>query len=196
MERSRRQLNWEATRAALIKAARQQFADSGYKDADLSRIAAGAAVTTGAIYHHFESKLGLFRAVAESLELEILQATASGETDPLAALRAGFIRLIDVCAAPDIQRIIFVEAPQVIGVEAWQEVELRYAYGAMSQTVAGLSAAAAIPDYPPELLARLLLALLRETSRVVAHAGHDASKTEAARQFATSVLDALFAAKP
>ena len=195
MEKSRRQLNLEATQAALIAEARRQFAEGGYKDADLNRIAAGAAVTTGAIYHHFKSKLGLFQAVAESLELEILDAAVSDETDPLAALRAGFVRLIDVCAAPDVQRIIFVEAPQVIGPEAWQQIELRYAYGAMSQTVAELGAAGAIPAHPAELLARLLLALLRETSRAVACTDQDAKKMEA-RRFAISVFDALLEAKP
>jgi len=35
-----------------------------------------------------------------------------------------FAALIDACAAPDVQRIIFLDAPRVIGPEAWRAIEL------------------------------------------------------------------------
>jgi AcrR family transcriptional regulator len=195
VQKSRREINLEATRAALIEEARNQFASSGYQGAELGRIAAAAGVTTGAIYHHFGSKLGLFQAVAESLEVEILHAAASDLTDPLAALRESFDRLIGVCAAPEIQRITFVEAPQVIGPQAWLEIELRYAYGAMRRNLMSLEAAGVIPPHPPELLARLLLALLRETSTAVAQAP-DAAAEQRARSLANAVLDGIFGPPP
>src|ERR1700756_2784084 len=96
---SRRELNIEATRAALLAEARAQFAARGFSKAELGQIAAGAGLTTGAIYHHFGSKAGLFRAVAEQLETDILAAAATaGDPDPLVRLRRGFERLIDLCA--------------------------------------------------------------------------------------------------
>jgi len=70
--KSRRELNVEATRFALLTAARKQFAHVGYSRAEIGQIAAQARVTTGAVYHHFGSKKGLFLAVAERLEAEIL----------------------------------------------------------------------------------------------------------------------------
>jgi len=167
--KSRRETNIAETRAALMRIARRHFAREGYSGAEIARIAAEARVTTGAIYHHFSSKKGLFQAVAEELEEEILEAAAAaGGDDPWGRLQAGFEKLIDVCAAPDVQRIIFVEAPQVIGPDAWRKIELRYAFGAMRKVLAALGDAGITRPYPVDLVARLLLALLRETATEVA----------------------------
>ena len=65
--KTRKQQATEATRAALLRVARQRFAEEGFSGAEIGRIAAEARVTTGAIYHHFGSKQGLFQAVAEDL---------------------------------------------------------------------------------------------------------------------------------
>lgn len=167
--RSRREANIEATRGAILAAARRHFAREGFSAAEIGRIAKDARVTTGAVYHHFANKKDLFQAVAEQLESEILATAAKAEgKDPLARLRAGFELLIDVCATPDIQRIIFIEAPQVIGPETWREIELDYAFGALRATLDDLREVGAIKPHPLELVARLLLALLHETSAELA----------------------------
>jgi AcrR family transcriptional regulator len=170
----RREVNMEATRAALIKIARKHFARHGYSRAEIGRIAADARVTTGAIYHHFSGKKELFQAAAEELEGEILAAAAAVDaTDPWLRLQAGFEKLIDLCAAPDVQRIIFVEAPQVVGPDAWREIELRYAFGALRAILSALQEGGIIKAYPIDLIARMLLALLHETSAEVARSKHD-----------------------
>ena len=157
-----------------MSAARRHFARYGYSRAGTERIAADARVTCGALYHHFAGKKGLFQAVAEEVEGEILAAAAAGgETEPWLRLRNGFERLIDRCAADDVQRIIFVEAPQVVGPDAWREIELRFAFGALRAILATLQEAGKIKPYPIDLLARMLLALLRETSAEVARSGRD-----------------------
>src|SRR5579863_4357028 len=133
--KSRREENAEATRAAIISIARKHFTRHGYADTEISKVASEARVTTGAIYHHFSGKKDLFIAVAELLEVEILAAAASvDEGEPWVRMKAGFEKLIDFCARSDVQRITFVEAPQVIGPEAWRKIELRYAYGAVRET--------------------------------------------------------------
>jgi len=186
----RRELNIEATRAALMAVARKHFARDGYSGAETARIAADAGVTTGAIYHHFANKQGLFLAVAEGLEREILAVAATGdEADPWPRLKAGFDRLIDVCASPAVQRIIFVEAPQVIGPEAWLKIELRYAYGAMSVVLSALRDAKIIKPYPTEVIARTLLALLRELSAEVARSKKDPHVRAQVGELAAGMLD-------
>lgn len=163
-----------ATRAHLLVAARRHFARYGYSGAEIARIAKTARVTTGAVYHHFASKKELFQAVAEKLEAEILvQSGAVDEPDPWVRLQKGFDRLIDVCAAADVQRIIFVEAPQVIGPEAWREIELRYALGVLHRVLPALVEAGIVKPYPTVLMARTLLALLREVSAEIAGTKHD-----------------------
>jgi AcrR family transcriptional regulator len=190
--KTRREMNIEATRAALLAAARKQFARAGYSRAEMTRIAADARVTTGAIYHHFGSKKKLFLAVAEQLETEILaEGLAAQNDDPWMRFQAGFERLIDYCAAPDVQRITFVEAPQVMGPEAWRRVELKYAYGALQQTLPQMIEAGILKPYPIELIARTLLALLRETSAEVARTKGDPKIRAQVSELARGVLDSL-----
>jgi AcrR family transcriptional regulator len=167
--KSRREESVEATRAALIAVARRSFARKGFGGTDIVDIAEDARLTTGAIYHHFKNKRALFQAVAEGLESEILAAATSVSThDPWEAMQAGFEKLIDLCARADVQRIIFIEAPQVIGPAAWRDIEMRYAFGVMRATLDALRAAGRIKPYSTEYIACTLLALLRESSAEVA----------------------------
>ena len=191
--KSRRDANVEATRAALLAAARKRFARDGYSKSEIGRIAADAGVTTGAVYHHFSGKKALFQAVAEKLEREILAASAVDGENPLRRLRSGFERLVETCAANDIQRIIFVEAPQVIGPEAWREIELRYAFGALREILGTLRKANAIKPYPTELVARMLLALLRESSAELARTKSAQNARKQVFDLISSVFDALLA---
>jgi AcrR family transcriptional regulator len=146
-------------------------------------IAAEARVTTGAIYHHFGSKKGLFQAVAEAIETEILTKAETGAGEiSWQFLQTAFARLIDLCAAPDIQRIIFVEGSHVLGPEAWRELERRYAIGAVTFVLTQLMAQGVVRQAPIELVARLMVAILREASAEVARTGGDpAARAEVAR---------------
>jgi AcrR family transcriptional regulator len=185
--KSRRDENAEATRAAIVSIARKHFTRDGYADTEISKIASEARVTTGAVYHHFSGKKDLFLAVAELLEVEILAAAGSvDERDPWARMKMGFERLIDFCARSDVQRITFVEAPQVIGPEAWRKIELRYAYGAVREALAALVATGIVKAYPVDLIARILLALLHETSAEVARSRR---KPEVRKQISELVND-------
>jgi AcrR family transcriptional regulator len=190
--RSRRASNVEATRAALLNVARKHFAREGYSRAEIGRIAAEAGVTTGALYHHFAGKKALFQAVAEGMEAEILAAAAAiAESDPWRRLRAAFAALIDVGAAADVQRIIFVEAPQVLGPEAWGAIELRYALGALRTVLGALQSAAVIKPYPIDLIARTLLAVLREAAAEVARSKHDPKVRAQVAELVDGVLEVL-----
>jgi AcrR family transcriptional regulator len=191
---SRREENAETTRVALLAAARRAFAESGFAGADVGAIAAEARVTTGAIYHHFGSKKGLFQAVAEAIETEILTKAETGAGEiSWQFLQTAFARLIDLCAAPDIQRIIFVEGSHVLGPEAWRELERRYAIGAVTFVLTQLMAQGVVRQAPIELVARLMVAILREASAEVARTGGDpAARAEVAR-LADGFLETLLA---
>lgn len=163
-----------ATRDALLRAARVAFAESGFAKAAREDICASAGVSRGALDHHFDGKLGLFRAVFEQLEQEqarqIVKA-ASAHSEPLAQLRAGARAYLEAAADPAIRQIIHVDARAALGYEAWHEVHRRYGValleGPLHAQGVGGSGGPARP--PSELLAELLLAALTAAALHVAH---------------------------
>ena len=94
-----------------------------------------------AIYHHFGGKKELFIAVAEHLEQVILDEVA--ETTPQgtsgwAALEWGALKTLEISIRPEIQRIVFRDAPSVVGLNEWRAIEKKYAFGLMMETLASL----------------------------------------------------------
>lgn len=66
------------TRQGLLAAAYRVFGQKGYAQATVDDVAAAAGVSKGAVYHHFESKEELFRALLEdhSHELDAMAEVA------------------------------------------------------------------------------------------------------------------------
>jgi len=76
-----------ATRKAILEHAKKEFLSHGFADASLRVIAAGAGVTTGALYRHFRDKNALFEALVAPVRDEVIQ-TFQRQTDE-------YIRLLD-----------------------------------------------------------------------------------------------------
>src|SRR5271169_589310 len=89
----------EATRSALLDAARRLFSTKGYSNSGREEIVASAGVTRGALQHHFGDKQSLFLAVYEAVEQEVVTATAEAAMsvgdDPVEQLRAGCQAYLD-----------------------------------------------------------------------------------------------------
>ena len=183
-----------ATRALIIQKAREVFADKGYADTGLAEIVAAAGVTTGAIYHHFRDKKGLFLAVAEAVEGDILLGVgraAAGPPDPWGQLLAGVDAMLDICAEADVQRIVFIDAPTVIGPTAWREIELKYAFGAMRAALQGLLKAGVIRPGSADILASIMLGALIESARAVARADDQPAALGEARETVRTLFASL-----
>ena len=111
------------TREALTVAARQLFAAHGFADVALETIVRAAGVTRGALYHHFADKTELFAAVFEQVEGELAARmgeaiVASKQTDPVTIMRLGVDFWLDASSDPEVQRIVLVDAPAVLGLGA------------------------------------------------------------------------------
>lgn len=191
---SRRDTHTEATRRALLRAARRLFAQHGYAGAGIEGIARRARVTSGALYHHFGSKEGLFRAVAEQIEQEVMEratAAALAHTDPWEMLRAGIDAVLDAAAAQDVRRIVFMEGPNVLGPEAWREIEARYSFGQLRSLLDLLMRRGVLAPAPVELLARMVLAMQSEVAQSVARAEDPASARAQAGEVVSRLLQSL-----
>ena len=174
----------EATRAALIAAARTLFAREGYARVGTEEIVRAAGVTRGALYHHFRDKEDLFLAVFEEVEREVTERIAErviggGGADPVAALLVGAEMFLDVCAQPEIQRILLLDAPAVLGWERWREIGQRYGLGLVEAALQAAMDAGAVEPQPARPLAHVLLGGLDEAAMLVARsADPEAARAE------------------
>ncbi len=108
----------QATRQALLAAARALFVDKGYAETSTPEVSAAAGTTRGALYHHFIDKRDLFRHVlqheAEAVRAAI-DAAAPAPADPLHALIQGARAYLRAMTAPGRTRLLLIDGPAVLG---------------------------------------------------------------------------------
>ncbi len=160
-----------------MDAAREQFAEVGYHGASAEEIVRRAGVTRGAMYHHFEDKRGLFRAVVEEIETEIdgsvLRAAREAwreSGDPLEAWMAGFYASLDIYARPDVRRIQLADSPAVLSWEEWREIDAAHAVAQIAAGLELLMDHGAIERRPVGPLAHLLHGATTQGAMYVAFA--------------------------
>jgi AcrR family transcriptional regulator len=164
-----------ATRARLLEAGRRLFAADGYAAVPTQAIVDAAGVTRGALYHQFGDKSGLFAEVYEDVERDLVtrisaRIVAAEPVDQLAAMRTGARLFLAECSAPDVQRIVLIDAPAVLGWERWREVGMKYGLGVIEAMLAQAMADGAIPDQPLRPTAHVLLGALDEAALYVSRA--------------------------
>ena len=163
----------EATRDALLAAARALFAEHGYAGVGTEEVVRRAGVTRGALYHYFRDKQDLFRAVFEQTEAEIMQtiiARVEGLTDPMEELAVGVSAFLDACGDPTLMRIGLRDAPGVLGWEEWREIGNRHGLGLVTGALGWAMDEGQIARTDVRTLAHLLLAALAEASLLIASA--------------------------
>jgi AcrR family transcriptional regulator len=103
-----------ATRRALLEAARAVFARSGFAEASIADVVAGAGASVGSLYHHFGGKADLYLALFEDYQASQEERTgtavrsvrAAGETDRVKLFVAGARAYLDGCwAERDLARL-------------------------------------------------------------------------------------------
>ena len=118
MAAKRRADQVEETRAKLIDAARRAFAEKGYSAASMDDLTAEAGLTRGALYHNFGDKKGLLQADIDQIDAEILvQMRAAGQLfeSKWLAFLAEAITYIEMSLEPEVQRIMLLDGPAVLG---------------------------------------------------------------------------------
>lgn len=185
-----------ATRAALVAAARELFAERGYAGVGTEEIVRKARVTRGALYHHFEDKKDLFRAVHEELEAELAQTIgaqlAAGElTSALELLRTGVRTFLDACTDRAVARIVLVDAPSVLGWREWREIDERHGLGLVIAGLQGAMETGEIARQPVKPLAHLLLGAMGEAGMLIANAENPDAVREEVEPALLTLLDGL-----
>lgn len=100
-------------KARLVEAAVHEFELSGYDAVNVADLATKAAVTTGALYHHFGSKLGLYLVVRDEMERRIVERMegAAAATPGPGAARAALLVAFDAAVRFGVCRIVAEPVP-------------------------------------------------------------------------------------
>jgi len=160
------------TRDALIRAGRKLFGEKGFRATSVEDLARAARVTTGALYHHFPTKAALFEAVFEHAHTELMAASmeaARGASDVLDLLVRGFDAFLDAILQPDLQRILILDGPAVLGPARYTELDERYAFAVIVATLRAAAEDGTLRVDDPETVTRLLLGALTRGAMLIAN---------------------------
>ncbi|WP_136708521.1 TetR/AcrR family transcriptional regulator [Agromyces sp. H66] len=181
----------ERTRAALLEIALRRFAADGYAGVALEQLVAEAGLTRGALYHHFGSKEGLFRAAVEHAQRGVAAAVeraAAVEADPLASFLAGCRAFLEASLAPEVRRILLIDGPAVLGWGDWREGDLDTSVRLLDAGIAELAEAGVIGDRNLGTLATMISGALNEVAIANAHAPDAAAEIDTAVEVLARML--------
>ena len=184
----------EATRAALVGAARKLFSERGYAAVGTTEVVEAAGVTRGAMYHHFADKKALFRAVYEQTEQDVVDATVAsiaGVEDPIEQLRTAVRSFFDACSDPALMQIGLVDGPAVLGWQEWREIGTRYALGITTTGLQAAMDAGTIRRANVTQLAHLLIGALGEAAMLIANAADPVKARKEIEPTALGLLEGL-----
>ena len=190
----------EATRRALLQAARELFTERGYADTGTEDIVQRAGVTRGALYYQFRDKLGLFHAVVEDLNQSVAQKAVSamqfaqGEQEEDLwdqTIRAGVEAYLDATMDRAVQRITLIEAPAVLSWEENYQLDKTYGLDPIYNVLQALMDAGLLAPQPLDALSNFVLYMLAQASLYIAHADDQAVARKETSTFIYSFFDGL-----
>jgi AcrR family transcriptional regulator len=182
------------TRAALVGAARELFAEKGFTATSRDEIAARAGVTRGALYHHFESKTALAAAVVAGLEDDLVArvvAAASEAEGVREQLHLGCRAYMDACADPTVARVL-ADAPAVLGIAACRALDAEACLPLLEAAFARAGEEGVSVPGDPGVAAALLLGFLNEAAGIIAAAPFNRARREAVTATVDAFVTKLF----
>jgi AcrR family transcriptional regulator len=154
-----------------------------------------AGVTRGALYHHFRGgKEDLFRAVLVQLSAEIVQRVTkagSATDDPWEALVRGAEAFLDACAAPEVQRIVLIDAPSVLGWDVRRAIDADYGLGLLEMALKRAMECGQLLPASTTAVAHVLAGALDEAAMVIARADDPAAARAEMSQTVRRLLEGL-----
>jgi AcrR family transcriptional regulator len=163
----------EATFDRLLRAGRDRFSSDGFAATPLDAVAAAGGVTKGSLYHHFNGKKELFEAVFEEEARRVTEQVAqvvARERDPWKGAIAGIRAFLEAAQDPAVQRIMFLDAPSVLGWARVREIDAEYGLALVRLALEQLMATGQIRRQDPDVLSHLLFGALLEGAQLIARA--------------------------
>ncbi|HEY1828575.1 MAG TPA: helix-turn-helix domain-containing protein [Acidimicrobiales bacterium] len=183
----------DATRAQLIGAARQLFGERGYGETSVDEIVALAGVTKGAVYHHFDGKEGLFKAVFEQVHREVSDRAVAEflRPDSWEALLRGCGLWVDAHLDVSVRRIVLQDARSVLGWTEVRAIENRFGAVALRGALRKAMHAGVLERQPLRPLALLLIGALGEGCLYISEAADPVEARAEVRSLIIAMLGAF-----
>ena len=127
----------QRTRRAILDRARHVFTTQGYAATGTEEIISELGITRGALYHQFNDKLGVFKAVIVEAYGEItdyIQAKIQPLDTNWQQLIVGCQAFLEVAHQEELRRLIFVEAPAVLAVDDLAEID-QYGFALLHKSI-------------------------------------------------------------
>jgi AcrR family transcriptional regulator len=192
-DRKSRTIAAQETTNRLIAVAQRAFADRGFAEASLDALAAEAGVTRGALHHHFGNKAGLFEAVLRRIDAEIateMQVAVKMAADEWAIFRACFHICLDAVLRPDRCRILFQDAPAVLGMKSI-DILMESGFGAVVTDLQRLMDRGRIRGPDAEALGHLLNGATINLAFWAADGPEDENRSARAHSTLAAIFDGL-----
>lgn len=185
----------EGAREALVEAAHDLFMRRDYDEVSTGEILERSKVSRGALYHHFPSKLELFRAVYEASERRVIErivAEAATATTPFEALlesARAYLRQAET--SEELRRIGLLQSRAVLGWKGWREAAAELGIGLTLAVVTAAIEAGELAAHDPEATALVLLGTMIEAATLIALAEDRRAARERCEGFVVDLLTGL-----
>ena len=185
----------EGARESLIEAATELFIEKDYDAVGTEEILRRAEVSRGAFYHHFPSKLDLFRAVFQASETRVLEriaraaAKAAGPYEAMVLASKAYLREAET--SEELRRIGIMQSRAVLGWEGWREAAAQLGLGLTEASLAAAMDAGEIRRRDLKTTAHVVLAALIEGATLVATADDRGAVRRKAEKVVVDLLEGL-----
>jgi len=177
------------TRRAILDRARLLFATKGYAATGTEEIISELGITRGALYHQFNDKLGVFKAVISEAYGEIT-AYIKDRIQPLddnwEQLIVGCQAFLEIAQQEELRRLVFIEAPAVLAADTLAEFD-QYGFGLLHESIRIAVNEGKLNTIDAEGFAHLVNGSLNELAGWVAQS-NDPKRLKTAQQLVETLL--------
>ncbi|MEL6890131.1 MAG: helix-turn-helix domain-containing protein [Actinomycetota bacterium] len=154
-----------STRSKILDAARSSFVSRGYDGTTIADVLDAAAVSKGALYHHFESKQAIAEAIFSDTSRHAITAAsrrARDVSDPVETLVQGCLLWLEEVSEPSVAVVMFDIGPTALGWERCRQIEAANSIRALRLGIARAVEAGAFAAARADLAAHTINAVLGE----------------------------------
>jgi AcrR family transcriptional regulator len=159
------------TRQTILDTARAMFVEKGFADTSTAAIAKAAGLTDGALFHHFKDKKALFREIVVALQTEVHKSiydASAKATTVIEGFKLGALESMRITQLPVYQRLVFTEAPSVLGREDWGTIDARMGFELIEARLKMIAGSRELPDHLVKPMAILTLGTMNEATFALA----------------------------